>query len=350
MGSVQSIVSRHFQTEQEIRSDCNNEENNKWILYGLQGSGRTTIWRQIKYTFSPPTESENPEIENPEVMSWYKTEIVSSLLQSTKGIIRNCQSNIENADVLVAVRTLMDARATSVISENIAHAISLIWRDPVFQRAYEQSLYFSYGSKVLAEVCMQWTRLNWVPSKDEILRSHLFTKGVQEHTVNLNDKVIKVYDVGFLGNERGMKLILESTKYPFLVYVASLSSYNECQDDWGRNLLEETLIHFRECSHFLRCNNPDGEIVLILNKSDVFREKLVKKKIPLNKSGLFPNAPRTFIYEDGVEWMRQEFLKRTDQAMLLQTHVIDAFDEGDITSFVTSLFPAFKCDGRSCMV
>mmetsp|Transcript_4816 Transcript_4816/g.5613 ORF Transcript_4816/g.5613 Transcript_4816/m.5613 type:complete len:166 (-) Transcript_4816:34-531(-) len=152
MGSVQSIVSRHFQTEQEIRSDCNNEENNKWILYGLQGSGRTTIWRQIKYTFSPPTESENPEIENPEVMSWYKTEIVSSLLQSTKGIIRNCQSNIENADVLVAVRTLMDARATSVISENIAHAISLIWRDPVFQRAYEQSLYFSYGSKGIVTI------------------------------------------------------------------------------------------------------------------------------------------------------------------------------------------------------
>lgn len=201
-------------------------------------------------------------------------------------------------------------------------------------------LLLKYSLLVLAERCQRWTRSTWVPSKDEILRSHLMTTGMMEHTLNLGDTSIKVYDCGN-NSGRSLRLLLEQIKFPFVVFVASLSSYNETTES-GKNILMESLNYFSTSANHLKDMNAEGEVVLILNKSDVFREQLTRKKIPLNKSGSFPDAPRSFDYDEGVEWIKQEFEKRIEETMLLQVNVMDAFNEDDIADFVTTLFPAVK--------
>lgn len=105
-----------------------------------------------------------------------------------------------------------------------------------------------------------------------------------------------------------------------VVFVASLGAYDEVDESTGTNKLKKSLDLF----HTMINNNilTDPTLVLILNKVDTFKDKLLEKKIPLNTSGEFADAPEGFDYEDGIKWVRKKFAaiagKKKARGMLVE--------------------------------
>lgn len=111
-----------------------------------------------------------------------------------------------------------------------------------------------------------------------------------------------------------------------ILFVAAISEYDQyLYEEREKNRLEEALDLFDSITNsrwFRRTT-----MLLFLNKADIFEEKLVKRNIPLNSSGLFPNAPKSFDYNTGLEWLRDEFLQRNENKYkIVFTHVTTAID------------------------
>ena len=90
-----------------------------------------------------------------------------------------------------------------------------------------------------------------------------------------------------------------------VVFVASLASYDEVDESSGSNKLKQSLDMF----HTMINNNllTDPTLVLILNKVDTFKDKFLEKKIGLNASGEFSDAPEGHNYDDAIKWMKSKF-------------------------------------------
>lgn len=105
-----------------------------------------------------------------------------------------------------------------------------------------------------------------------------------------------------------------------VVFVASLGAYDEVDEGSGMNKLEQSLdlFHTMINNKFL----TDATIVLILNKVDTFKDKLLEKKIPLNQSGDFSDAPEGNSYDDGLKWIKSKYAsiagRKKARAMLVE--------------------------------
>jgi guanine nucleotide-binding protein subunit alpha len=92
-----------------------------------------------------------------------------------------------------------------------------------------------------------------------------------------------------------------------------------------KNRLQESLELFDQISNaqwFTRTN-----MVLFLNKSDIFQYKLCERKIPLNASGLFPDAYDGLDFTQGARWVEGKFLSKIkDPNRSVFVHVTNATD------------------------
>ena len=94
------------------------------------------------------------------------------------------------------------------------------------------------------------------------------------------------------------------------IFVVALSEYDQnLFEDRNKNRLEEAFEMFTELANSDLLRN--STILLYLNKSDLFTEKFLVKKIPLNISNKFPTAPKD---NDDIrvatDWIVSEFVSR----------------------------------------
>jgi GTPase SAR1 family protein len=117
-----------------------------------------------------------------------------------------------------------------------------------------------------------------------------------------------------------------------LIYVASLTEYDEVLfEDKSKNRLQESLEVWEDLvnsTFFL--NVP---ILLFLNKLDLFEDKYVRRKIPLNVTGLFPDAPSGEPdMKVAIDWITEQFRSRRTKSdpALLFVHTIAAVDANQV--------------------
>jgi len=113
---------------------------------------------------------------------------------------------------------------------------------------------------------------SYVPNKDDILRSRHKTTGIYEVIFQIQTFSFKIIDVGGQRSERRKKWINIFDKVKSILFVTSLSEYDQVlYEDAKVNRMEESLKLFSEVgnSHYFE-NTP---IILFLNKSDIFKKK-----------------------------------------------------------------------------
>lgn len=118
-----------------------------------------------------------------------------------------------------------------------------------------------------------------------------------------------IYDVGGQRSER-RKWMHMFDHVSSVIFVAAAAEYDQVLfEDSSTNRLEEALNLFGECVN--SSGLKDVPTILFLNKKDLFVEKFRNKKIPLNASGRFPNAPTDFNdCNAALSWMGDEFKRK----------------------------------------
>lgn len=313
-----------------------------FVIVGLRNSGKSTIFKQLRLMY---TETGLPK----EDKLRFKADINRHIIRATQDILTYYASEKQQKQFRSytgnAVRNIenVDANTFTTLTAPIAQAISTIWNDEHFRSIYENSPFFSHGLEGNAIQCAnypKWGGPEWIPTDEDILRCNIRTLGVHELLCTYHEINFRIYDFDGIAMRRAVtRGMIQSISN--LVFVAALSDYDEIiPDEKDSNGLAASVSVFQAC---LKNRNSGGmSPVLILNKADKFREKLCKKLIPLNATGHFPDAPRTFNYEHALDWIHQMFLKEAQNERDVQVYVVNALDNRDVKSSFDNVFHQFK--------
>jgi guanine nucleotide-binding protein G(i) subunit alpha len=178
----------------------------------------------------------------------------------------------------------------------------------------------------------KWGGSGWIPSADDCVRSRVRTSGVIKEEIEIDGLRFLIYDVGGQRAERRKWLHMFDAVMS-CIYVAALSEYDQVLfEDRTKNRLQEALELFAETINSAWLSQATA--LLFLNKKDLFHKKYSIDKIPLNASGLFPDAPEGTDDEEGaIKWISNEFTSRkkaTKGNNRVYVHITTATDPSNI--------------------
>lgn len=235
----------------------------------------------------------------------------------------------------------------SFISPELAESMKVLWNNQRFREAYHAAaregrsdLADSYPNlmDLMCDKYPEWGGEKWIPSKEDILLVRVRTTGMSEEIMTVNGVRIKLIDVGGQRAERRKWLHLFQGVHS-IIYVVSLSEYDQTLfEDVNVYRLEESISLFKDLAkkEFLL----ESALVLFLNKFDLFLQKYVNRKIPINFTGKFPDAPKVEEEEDqetcekAIEWFKHQYTSSfAGSKRLVYSHVTTALD-GEQMKFV----------------
>lgn len=188
---------------------------------------------------------------------------------------------------------------------------------------------FRVFAQKLVEGYPQWgeDEGEWTPTVEDCIRARVRTTGVTTQTLHFRDTTFCVTDVGGQKSERRKWLHL-GRHVDQLLFVCAASEYDQDMfEEANKNRLVDSLELFQELAS-LECF-AQTPLVLLLNKRDLFEEKIAR--VPLSASGI-PGAPTEPVpLPVAVEWIRRQFELRlpptATAAASFVVHLVCAIDQ-----------------------
>lgn len=260
----------------------------KILLLGTGESGKSTIYKQIKILhkngFSEP--------EARLVKGFVYANMIISMVKLVKGAQKlGLNFTDENLDRANSFSELTEHSVITKVTSDEAWFREVgcpdmmeLWKEEaiqyVFQRKSEFHVYDGFGHFITQ--IERISQPSYLPTQEDILFTRVKTTGVSEIEFQVNNVKFRVIDVGGQRSER-RKWIHQFEGVTAVLFVVSLSEYDQlCFEDDKTNRMHESLKLFEET-----CNHPtftDKPIILFLNKTDLFEQKLSAKPL----GSLFP--------------------------------------------------------------
>jgi len=299
----------------------------KLLLLGTGGSGKSTIAKQMKVIhLNGYTDTEK---------TLYTEFVHLNIYQGFKALVR-AMDELKRypADELLGLcdqlRTLTVHHGNIEMTESMGRQLEQLWADPVVKEVWKKSpvarqeesaIYFFEN---LARCCAS----GYVPSLEDVLHVRIKTTGIKEISFAFKGFTFRVVDVGGQRSER-RKWIHCFQDVTAVLYVVSLADYDlTMEEDPTTNRLTESLDLFNKVVNNAFFVNVD--VVLFLNKKDVFRQKIVATPItecfrewPANKD---PHS-----YDAAVSYLSGKFAEaNAGKTRKIYTHETCATDTSNV--------------------
>jgi len=239
----------------------------------------------------------------------------------------------ESADEVIALESNTEVNA------DIASHMKILWKDPNIKECWKERgvLQVQDSLKYFIENIDRIASPNYVPTTQDVLNARSRTTGIVEQKFLINQHPFLVVDVGGQRNER-KKWIHAFDGVTAVIFVAALSAYDQIlyeEDDINR--MQESLEVFADV---LKMDTfKDTDIILFLNKKDLFEDKLQYKSIKM----AFPEYTDSDDFKMGsaedfnasFKYIQKQFLNQnpnTDRQIF--THMTCATD----TSMIEKIF------------
>eukprot|EP00485_Elphidium_margaritaceum_P000267 CAMPEP_0202697534 /NCGR_PEP_ID=MMETSP1385-20130828/10878_1 /ASSEMBLY_ACC=CAM_ASM_000861 /TAXON_ID=933848 /ORGANISM="Elphidium margaritaceum" /LENGTH=377 /DNA_ID=CAMNT_0049354023 /DNA_START=49 /DNA_END=1182 /DNA_ORIENTATION=- len=268
----------------------------KLLFLGPGGSGKSTIFKQLKYlhldgfsnqdanSFKPHIYSQITEQMKLSVQFYDRWQVVGDDNREQKEL----QTLQESIDFVMEFEPIAPNLGSNFSAE-LADAITYIWEnDPKIKNAFTDQM--SAQSKFLDETTEYfWNELrrikqpNYIPNETDIIKVRYRTCGVHQEEFWLDGKPFLIVDVGGQKSER-KKWIHCFSEVKAVIFVVSLSCYNEVMfEDMSQNAMVDALRLFDETINHKAFHHT--HIILFLNKTDLFKEKI--KQVPITDCPVF---------------------------------------------------------------
>ncbi|XP_004714446.1 guanine nucleotide-binding protein subunit alpha-15 [Echinops telfairi] len=167
-----------------------------------------------------------------------------------------------------------DPYKVTTFEKCLALAVQWLWRDPGVHACYERRHEFH----LLDSAMYYLTHLEriadegYVPTAQDVLRSRMPTTGINEYCFSVQKTNLRIVDVGGQKSER-KKWIHCFENVIALIYLASLSEYDQCLEENNReNRMKESLALFGTILELPWFKSTS--VILFLNKTDILEEKI----------------------------------------------------------------------------
>jgi len=310
--------------DEQLKKDRAKMDNEvKLLLLGAGESGKSTIVKQMKLLYQDGYSQEE--------RSAFKEVIFSNTIQSMKVLVNACQKleiNISKPDNKARAEKLSQLSASGdTWSNEIAVAIKMLWEDAGIKQCFSRSSEFQLNDSAsyYFDAIDRLSQVDYVPTEQDVLRSRVRTTGIVETQFTYGGLRFRMFDVGGQRNER-KKWIHCFQGVTSVIFCISLSEYDQkLFEDETQNRMKESLLLFDEI-----CNSRwflDTSIILFLNKTDLFREKI--KRVDL--SVCFPEFSGGNDYDAATRFITERFVElNKSEAKQIYPHLTCATDTNNI--------------------
>jgi guanine nucleotide-binding protein G(i) subunit alpha len=325
--SRNSKVNAQLQKERQVA-----DQQVKLLLLGTGESGKSTIFKQMRILYGEGFSDDSRKSVAPD--------LCANLVEGAQEILKyGKEMKCIDREAKTLGSVLMSVKDTRVLDRTVADAIVGLWANPSFLEAWEkrslyqvQDTWGEFATELTKDP--EWGAPGWVPSVQDVMRGRIRTSGVVDEVYTIRNVTFRMFDVGGQRNER-RKWIHCFEDVTAVIFVAAISEYDQVLfEDATQNRLVEAFSLFEEISNSEWFKNT--AMILFLNKRDLFVQKLTAKKIPLNISGLFDDAPggskKAVDYDTALKWLTGKFAALAPDNKDLYTHVTCATDTQNIST------------------
>jgi len=334
--SPEDLKKNETVVKQLERSREEDAKIHKILMLGAGESGKTTLFRQMIQIYGKGfTEKDKAD---------FVPNIRANALRYIQILAKDQQPNL-SAEQQPNVQLVLDLKEDDVAKSNedslddsLVRAVESLWKDPLIQEAWkthqtELQLPVSAGG-FISDFGKLSSRM-YLPTFHEILQTRIKTTGIIETRFEVDKEEFRMFDVGGQKNER-RKWMHCFDNVSLIIFVVALDQYDQVMyEDSSRNRMSDALELFRTVAtnhkFFL-----EKDIVLFLNRRDLFQEKIKTK--PLTLCPEFKDY-RGSSYEDACQYVDKKFLDGNENKdRVIKTHVTCATD----TENVKIVFNAVK--------
>jgi len=271
-----------------------NKQAKKLLLLGTGSSGKSTLFKSLKII----TKDQNMETETTEARHVIRQNCVAGILTLLKKSQElydhnpeqngSCLVNMDD-EIVGAIQLVVNYGSESFSEvldynevEELGRSIFMLWSLDATRATFDRrgntysfpdnmDYFFGKVREIMSE--------DYTPTVQDSLKCRVRTTGMIEYKYDIKENEFILYDVGGQRNER-KKWIHHFADVAAVLFVCALNHYHAVLfEDEKKNALHEAIELFTEI-----CNSKwfrKSEMILFLNKDDLFREKL-KLQIPLS--------------------------------------------------------------------
>jgi len=301
--------------------EYNDEKSFKLLLLGAGGSGKSTVFRQVKILYGGGYDEDERQT--------LKITIHQNMVQCMKKIVDMAPryGTIEDAEIVSKVSKLSDDGPYREL-EQIGEMIETLWKDPGVKKIYAARSNYQLPTDTIHyffEKAKTVMTKEYLPSQDDLLYCRIHSTGVKTENFSMGDNLkFRLLDVGGQRSER-KKWVRCFENVTAVLYVVAISEYDQlCYEDNETNRVLEALDLFEDIANSEWF--ADIDIILFLNKKDLLAEKL-KHVPPFN---FFTDFKGNGDYDSMISFLKTEFDERNQQEREVKVHVTCATDSDDI--------------------
>lgn len=294
------------------------------LLLGPGESGKSTIFKQMKII------QKNGGYSEEELMA-YRYIIFGNCITQMKVIVSAAfKLGIEfsSDEVRSFAEEIARLPATADCwTPELGKKIKRLWEDPGIKSAFEQRdkiFQLNDSAAYFFDEIERFIQPNYIPSEQDILRARVRTTGIEEAVFDFEDMSFRMVDVGGQRAER-RKWIHCFDAVTAVLFCASMSDYDQTlREDSTQNRMHESINLFDEL-----CNSPwfrDTTIIMFLNKSDLFRQKIQKIDLKV----CFEDYSGGCDFDKGSQFIKQKFLSMNHSPHTIYPHFTCAINTENV--------------------
>jgi guanine nucleotide-binding protein G(i) subunit alpha len=301
----------------------------KILCLGAGDSGKSTFNRQMRFIYSTHKEKDKTsEVEKLKIREKIHSDMMVGMRALVQLVRRQaCLDKLgmqlqppseAAADTLEAVqpKKVTPSGPCYDMSAELGSCLQQLWNDPVIRAAWAQRAelwpllgvansveeIFYDSLEAYFDSCARIMEDTYVPDQMDMLKCRLMTTGIEETSISVDGTSFRLLDVGGQKSER-RKWINFFDNCQVLLFFAPLCDYElQLKEDPSVNRMHDSLALFDQIcnSHFFK----DSIILLLLNKDDIFRERIRNKDL----SVCFPDYTGGKDYDKAGDFIKRKFL------------------------------------------
>ncbi|GAA5826440.1 hypothetical protein JCM11251_002369 [Rhodosporidiobolus azoricus] len=300
----------------------------KLLFLGAGESGKSTILKQFQLAygapFTTPQREEHPDVIYDNALRSMQVVIDAfNLLQIELPDVLN-----EDIEFLLSLGEEPDLAAPEgELDGKVASAISRLWAFEGAKEAVDMSHEYQLNDSApyYFDNIARLAQPGYLPSDQDILRSRVKSTGIVEVKLDVHNTPYRLCDVGGQRSER-KKWINCFSDVQVLLFVLALSEFNQMlyEDESVSRMAEATTLWQSIANSKWFAN---ASVILFLNKTDLFRQKLALYKL----ADYMPEYAGPNTFEATSSFLAQRFGELyTNPNRALIMHLTCATDSGQI--------------------
>eukprot|EP01120_Amphizonella_sp_Union-15-10_P000430 TRINITY_DN10427_c0_g1_i1.p1 TRINITY_DN10427_c0_g1~~TRINITY_DN10427_c0_g1_i1.p1 ORF type:complete len:354 (-),score=55.58 TRINITY_DN10427_c0_g1_i1:15-1076(-) len=323
-------IKRNREINKLIAQDKAKDKEIILLMLGAGESGKSTVIKQLRIINSKSFTKEEREQYIPTIIDNLKESVISILTAAKKFGNKLSRANREFAELLL--------KSSVEISPDTTKSFVQLFNDPNFEKTLVRGSEYQLldSASYFFEHVQRITGKDYLPTDQDILRSRQKTTGIIETVFSVDGVPMRVIDVGGQRNQR-RKWIHCFENVTAVIFCAALNGYAlQLREDERVNRMKEALMLFEQI-----CNSnwfKNTNIILFLNKVDLFKKKFVDQNVPLSVCfSDIEEPPQTM--EDAIQIIKTRFLDQNkDPHKVIFQHITCATN----TENIEFVFKALK--------